>query len=141
MHADPLDRIWLATRPEVPSAEAFDAMWAEVTARASEPEVLPMSGVAAWKRWTLGAAIVAQAAGLLIAASSALAPPRPIQVAQTSAPTLHDTRVEAFFTTFVLLDARGNVQAVEARPQVIDESDTDIVAAESDVLSFMESYE
>jgi len=147
MHADPLDTIWSATRPEAPSPQAFDAMWAEVTARAAEPEILPMPGFANWKRWALGAAILAQAAALLVAATSALGPPRPVvEVAKAApappaAPKLHDYRVDAGFTTFVVLDARGEVKAVEARPQATDDSETDIVAAESDVLSFMESYE
>ena len=145
MHADSLETIWTATRPEEPSAEAFDTLWAVVTARASEPEILPMSGYSGWRRWALGGAIVAQAAGLLIAAAIALAPPKTVEVAKvpppTPPPTLHHYRVDAGFTTFVRLDARGAVQAVEARPQATDDSETDVVAAESDILSFMESYE
>ena len=139
-----LDRIWAATRPEEPSAEAFDRVWAVVSDRASNPEILPFTPVAPWKRWGIALAVTAQAAALLIAAVMALKPAEPMQVAHkgqvTPPPILHDYLVAQGTTIFVNLDGRGSVQEVKVQAQM-PESDTDIQTAEADVLNFMESYE
>lgn len=143
MHADSLDTIWAATRPEEPSADAFDAMWTEVTARASEPEILPMPRFSGWKPWALGAAMLAQAAGLLIAAGYALAPPKAIEVAKavpTSVASPSEVRVDAGYTVYVSIDDQGGVKAVVSRPEAA-ESETDIRTAEGDIFNFMESYQ
>jgi len=87
---DALDRLWAATRPTEPSPEQLDRLWGEVLARASEPDVLPISRFRSWGM-SLG-------------------------------------------------DGRGVVQGVDVRPQA-PLSDTDQMADDLAVLSFMESYE
>lgn len=150
-----LDRIWAATRPEEPSADAFDRLWAKVSDRASQPEILPFTPAATWKRWSIALGVMAQAAVLLIAAILALRPTDRAQTVQIaslsspakghqttkpSAPVLHVYELALGTTIFVNLDGRGSVQEVKVQAQM-PESDIDVVTAESDVLNFMESYE
>lgn len=137
---DTLGQVWAATRPEEPSAAAFDALWSEVTARAEEPEILPMSRFAGRRRWAMAGAMLASAAALLIAAVTSLTPPKPeVQVAVAPAPVQeHDYTNEVGCTTRVMLGLNGLIQGVEVVPQATD-SETDVVTAESDVLGFMEA--
>ena len=151
---DTLDRLWAATRPEEPSAEIFDRIWAEVCDRASRPETLAFTPVASWKRWGLEVGVLAQAAAMMIAAFVALRQPDPAKVDPngpiTPPPQLardHDSAkmfppilLAAGTTAFVDLDRHGLVKEVKFQPQV-PESNTDIQTAEADVLNFMESYE
>ena len=79
---DRLERLWDATRPEPPSAEAWDRAWAEVAARLDDPAAPEASGPVILptprRRWG-GVALVlaAQAAAVLLAVSLALPRPAP----------------------------------------------------------------
>jgi hypothetical protein len=129
MHPDldePLKSIWEATRPEDPSAEAFDAMWARVVARAEETEPISFS----WKKFGLGVAAFSQAAALVLAGGYALM--RPAAVVASA----HDYQVEGGTTLMVRLDPRGAVSDVVIRPL---NDDADTALADLDVLNFMES--
>ncbi|MDB5350586.1 MAG: hypothetical protein JWN86_1833 [Planctomycetota bacterium] len=130
---DKLNRVWNATRPEEPSSSAFDTMWAKTEAMVSEPEILPFVSASGWKRWGLALVTVAQAAVILIAGMYGLSRPTP------AIASMHDYRVEEGTTLVVRLDgSRGVISAIEVRPQR-GESDTDMVAADLDVLNYMES--
>lgn len=138
-----LDRIWVATRPVEPSAEAFDALWSDVTACAPEPEILPISHFAGWRKWHLHAAMFAQAAALLIGAFVALAPVKlgKSVVSNSEVVTANpEFRGEAGYTTYVSLGLDGLIRGIEVRPQAVD-SETDVVTAEADILGFMEACE
>ena len=52
---------------------------------------------------------------------------------------VHNLRAKEGETLFVSLDGIGELARVETRPQ-LPESETDMVAVESDVLNFMESF-
>lgn len=138
-----LDRLWAATQPTEPSAEVFDKIWAKATAQAAEPEAPTILAFSGWRKWGLIAAVTAQAAALLVAAFVAWNHPAPVDnsLAMGPAPTpvqVHDLRVEEGKTLFVSLDGKGMMASVELRPET-PESETDVVAVETDVLSFMES--
>ena len=129
MHPDldePLKALWDATRPEDPSPEAFDAIWAQVVARAEEPDPISFS----WKRFGLGVAALSQAAALLVAGGYALMGPSPVVA------SAHDYQVEGGTTLLVRLDPRGAVSDVVIRPL---NDDADMALADLDVLNFMES--
>jgi hypothetical protein len=157
-HNDALDRLWAVTRPEEPSPDMFDRIWANVRDRAFEPETLPFKPVAAWKRWGLALAVVAQAAALLIAGFVALRAPgngrlaqngaiaslhvdsKADQAAKNAPRPVHEFRLAPGMTFFVNLDGKGLIRDIKEQPQS-PQSDIDVVTAESDVLNFMESYE
>jgi len=131
--ADALDRLLEATRPEEPSAEAFDAMWSEIRARASEPVVLPIPGPLPWTRRGLALAVFAQAAAILLASVYALSRPAP------AIASLADLRSEEGAVLIVTIDGgRGTAPDVEVRPQR-GNTGTDMVSADLDVLNYMES--
>jgi len=130
---DKLEHIWAATRPDELSGAAFDAIWAKAVAKAAEPEILPFAPSPSWKRWGMALVVVAQAAGILLAAMYALSRPTP------AVASVHDYCIEEGTTLVVRLDGgRGQISAVEVRPQR-SESDTDMVAVDLDVLNYMES--
>ena len=139
----PLDRLWAATRPEEPSADTFDRLWTNVEARAAKPETPAILEFTGWKSWGLKLAIVAQAAALLIAGFVALNRHNgPTEVAASRSKVFkdHDLRVEEGQTLFAMLGmGHGGLTGVEPRPQIM-RSDTDMVAVETDVLSFMEAF-
>ena len=143
-HNDALDRLWAATRPEEPSAASFDRLWAQVCARDSEPRALAFATARPWRRWGLALAVAAQAAALLVAGFVALNRPEPIQVArgpEVALPHAGEVLLLAVGTTgFLTLGADGVMVEFEVRPEMPG-SETDVVAIESDVLNFMESYE
>jgi len=127
---DRLDRIWEETRPEEPSALAFDAMWQEVTRAVAEPEVLPFP---AWRRRGLVRIVMAYAAVLVIAAVYAVSRPTP------AVASMHEFQVEEGTTLVVRLGAGPDaVTKVDVTPQS-GGSETDMVSADLDVLNYMES--
>jgi hypothetical protein len=131
--ADALDRLLDATRPQEPSAFAFDAMWSEIRARASEPVVLPMPAPLPWTRWGLTVAALAQAAAILLASGYALSRPAP------AVASVADLRSEEGAILIVTIDGgRGTMPDIELRPQR-GNSDADMVSADLDVLNYMES--
>ncbi|WP_337176134.1 hypothetical protein [Paludisphaera sp.] len=78
-----LDRLWQATRPPTPSAEAWDRVWAGVAGRIDEPEPAPAVS-SPRRRWAAAALVLlAQAAAVLMAvgvARYAPAPTPPVRV-------------------------------------------------------------
>lgn len=140
---DPLDRLWAATRPEEPGPEVFDKIWSSVSAQAAEPEPPAILAFVNWKQWGLSVAIAAQAAALLIAGVIALRRPAPsagfpvntgIEVAAST------VRIASGSTAIASLGIQpGQPATIEIRPQVA-QSETDMVAVESDILGFMEAY-
>lgn len=77
-----LDRLWEATRPPLPSAEAWDRAWAGVADRIDEPETLAMPRRR--RRWgAVALVLLAQAAAVLLAvgvARRAPAPQAPVRI-------------------------------------------------------------
>ncbi len=76
-----LDRLWEATRPAPPSAEAWDRVWAGIVERIDEP--VPMVAPSRGRWAAVGLVLLAQAAAVLLAVGvgrHAPAPPPPIHV-------------------------------------------------------------
>lgn len=137
---DLLDRAWAATRPELPDPSAFDRIWAGVTAEVERPEVVVIP-FARPKTWIMAMAAVAQAAALVIGGFVALRAPAPnlVAVAPRASATVSECVGAEGSTLFVSLDKRGAIPVVvELRPET-PVSETDMVAAESDVLGAMET--
>lgn len=65
--ADRLDRIWAATRPAEPPAEAFDAAWAAARRALVQPEIAPDPARRSSRVALIALAGLAQAAALLVA--------------------------------------------------------------------------
>lgn len=65
---DRLDRLWDATRPPLPTPGSFDAVWTEVARAADAAPALPSRRPHAFRPRTIAAAVLAQAAALLVAA-------------------------------------------------------------------------
>jgi hypothetical protein len=68
--ADRFDRIWEATRPIEPTADAMDALWARASVVLDArpiPAPLRLEGLSHRRRWAKAAFVVAQAAALLVA--------------------------------------------------------------------------
>ena len=82
-----LDRAWAATRPEPPSAEALDALWAAASRELDRVAAAPMTLTAprAGRSRPVGL-ILAQAAALLLAAGLVVArrPAGPVAVVATT---------------------------------------------------------
>lgn len=72
-----LDRLWEATRPPSPSAEAWDRAWASVADRIDEPAPKTLA-MPPRRRWAVAALVLlAQAAAVLIAVRVAREAPTP----------------------------------------------------------------
>ncbi len=89
--ASRLDRIWEATRPAEPSADALDALWAQASAELDArpvPDTIRFEGSTRRRRWATVAFGLASAAALLVAALPLLRvqAPQPIQIAKTVTP-------------------------------------------------------
>ncbi|OJW20659.1 MAG: hypothetical protein BGO49_03510 [Planctomycetales bacterium 71-10] len=78
-----LDRLWEATRPPSPSAEAWDRAWAGVAGRIDEPEPRTIAAPSR-RRWAVaGLILLAQAAAVLLAVGAsrfAAAPAAPVRI-------------------------------------------------------------
>lgn len=112
-HADDarLDRLWNATRPDEPSPAEWDALWAKVTARLDAPPAPPIPMPApAWKRYSVVAFTLAQAAALLIACGLLL-PGRP-SAPQPASVLAAAVDIEPGDTVLIRLDARSGGSVV-----------------------------
>ncbi len=133
-----LQTVWDLTRPAEPSADAFDAMWTRVVIAAEQPALVPFAPAPRWKRWGLASMVAAQAAGLLIAGGLAW---NHRTGGRASAPVMEFT-ARPGTTLIVTLDGpAGTVPTVHVSDEsvVADAADTDMVAADFDVLNYMES--
>jgi hypothetical protein len=87
--AERFDRLWEATRPAEPSAEAVDAMWARLCHALDEAPALPSAHPASVRaRWSWAIALVglAQAAAVLLAVWLAAFPRTP-EIAKAPEPS------------------------------------------------------
>lgn len=131
-----LDRLWAITRPEEPSAEAFQDLWATVMAEADAPELVAVPWSPRRRRWGMAALAGAQAAAFLMAGLLAL-DRRPSPVVAK----VYEFRAEGGTTLIVRLDGpRGVVPSVlVSDPATANGAGPDMVAADLDVLNYMES--
>ncbi len=149
------DRIWEATQPSPPSADAFDEIWADVQEAADaarQPATIPFrpAAPARWAPW-LAVAAVAQAAAVLIAAMVLLQD----RQAETSAPVQQPQVAQVEFdldegqTLFLQLDERGDrvvchprfVNTAELVAFDLDSPEPEMLALSVDLLNGMESIQ
>lgn len=128
-----LQHVWDATRPVEPSSAMFETIWANALARADAPETIAISSAPRWRQWGVVALVAAQAAALLIAGVAALTGTRSSNTA-----SVYDVRGEGGSTLIVSLDGSSGA-APKVRLANETGSGTDMVAADFDVLNFMES--
>lgn len=151
-----LQRVWDLTRPAEPSAEAFDSLWANVVSAvdSGQPATIAIQAARPWRRWGVVAMVTAQAAALLLAAGSALRthprevrpPAEPVSVAvasnsNASSPLLDFTAEEGTTLIITLDGLAGDTPQVRVTDRITpsDDSPTDMVAVDLDVLNYMES--
>jgi len=126
------NEIWDATRPEEPSAQAFDALWERVTVLAAEPRpaTLRFGSAATWKRAGLAVAVMAQAAAILIAALVVVNRPTPV-----AAMPVYEIEEG---TTLVVSLGDGSQPTIRIQDN-LSASETDTVGIDLGVLGHMES--
>ena len=131
-----LQHVWDATRPVEPSSAMFETIWANALARADAPETIAISSAPRWRQWGVVALVAAQAALFLVAGVAALNRPQAPQAALA-----YDFSAIEGRPLILSLDAPSGAAP---KVRVVDETDgagsgTDMVAADFDVLNFMES--
>ncbi len=160
------DRLWDATRPAEPSAAAFDQIWSNVTQAAESQADRTILRLPAGRRWarSLTLALLAQAAALLVAGlilwSRSAEPPEGRLAQGPNAPTAlvssgsdevtpdgaealpGDLALRSSFEaepgrTLIIQINNDGVSAENRLPSNV--SDTVTVAAEIDILNFMET--
>jgi hypothetical protein len=113
-----LDRLWDASRPDEPTSEQWDALWADCMHRLDHPELTPVAPMSRprgnvhlslkFRRYAAVASIVlAQAAAILIAVFLTPRPDQPRSTPSSSAPITAAIVIEAGQHVVIARDAQG----------------------------------
>jgi hypothetical protein len=137
-----LDLAWAATRPADPAPLAFDRVWTSVlAAEARSPSTIPNHAASLHRRGWAALGVVAAAAAAVLVAATAWIRMRAADQAPPQAPvvaTVVPAVFEAEHGETLFIHIAGRSATAQSQPPA-EVSDTVTVAAEIDILNFMES--